>query len=322
MKFSTTVVALASVGAVQAAHVPDCMAFCADAATACTGTAFPFTDAADCKAKCDGWKMNKPGLPSTTDAEKQAAGLALTYTNAGTDTFFCRQYHLSVAKTDSTHCPHIADVSTGVCDKPECDVFCTDYTATCGGTTGGTTYYENKAACQTDCTKMFTENRRGPEYGRAGNTYGCRRYHLDVAMTATAGAKATHCPHAGPTGGDVCVDNPANFCSLFTKACVEAKTPVENLVPYTNCATQFTAFDGTMDNGMMMTTGDSRACRQYHLNVAYSTFDTTHCLHAQADGGGVCVAPPAAPTPAADSSATRSFAGVAAVASLAVALLV
>jgi hypothetical protein len=34
----------------------------------------------------------------------------------------------------------------------------------------------------------------------SGNSIACRTYHAGAA----AGDPATHCPHAGPTGGGVC----------------------------------------------------------------------------------------------------------------------
>jgi len=52
----------------------------------------------------------------------------------------------------------------------------------------------------------------------AGNTVQCRIYHAGVAgldITTNAGV---HCPHAGPTGGGVCVGAPPTHPTTATAA--------------------------------------------------------------------------------------------------------
>ncbi len=48
------------------------------------------------------------------------------------------------------------------------------------------------------------------------------------------------------------------------------------------------AFDALPTGTDGTTSGNSQACRVYHLGAA-QTDAATHCPHASADGGGVCV---------------------------------
>lgn len=77
-----------------------------------------------------------------------------------------------------------------------CADYCTDMMATC---TGDNAQYESEAACQTACAGFATT---GADGDTSGNTLQCREYHLGAA----ASDPATHCSHAGESGGGVCVD--------------------------------------------------------------------------------------------------------------------
>ena len=46
-----------------------------------------------------------------------------------------------------------------------------------------------------------------------GNTIGCRLYHAGAA----AADPVLHCPHAGPTGGNVCGSWCDNYCQLMAQ---------------------------------------------------------------------------------------------------------
>lgn len=57
--------------------------------------------------------------------------------------------------------------------------------------------YNNEADCAAQCAAWYPGN-----VADAGNdTVGCRLYHAGAAGDDAA----THCPHAGPDGGAVCV---------------------------------------------------------------------------------------------------------------------
>jgi len=114
----------------------------------------------------------------------------------------------------------------------------------------------------------------------AEDTFGCREYHLSVAMarrgrSARAGHTAgpsknamAHCPHAALLGGAQCVGaTPASplkkrkytFCSQFREHCgADAEA-------YANCGEAMTALDG---GGAGDTSGDTFECRAYHLGAA------------------------------------------------------
>jgi hypothetical protein len=57
--------------------------------------------------------------------------------------------------------------------------------------------YNDMADCEAQCSEWY----QGTEGQTAGDTVGCREYHAGAAI----GDPMTHCPHAGPGGGGVCV---------------------------------------------------------------------------------------------------------------------
>lgn len=64
---------------------------------------------------------------------------------------------------------------------------------------GALQIYADAAACQTGCAMITTP---GSITDMAGNTLGCRIYHLTVANMSATNAM-THCPH-GKVMSDVC----------------------------------------------------------------------------------------------------------------------
>lgn len=84
------------------------------------------------------------------------------------------------------------DVPTG---GTVCERYCTAITAACSG---ANLQFADAADCNAWCS---TANIPAGTVGAVdGNTLECRIYHAGVAM----GMPAMHCPHAGPSGGDVC----------------------------------------------------------------------------------------------------------------------
>lgn len=78
-----------------------------------------------------------------------------------------------------------------------CDGFCTDMMATCSGDNA---QYASKDECLTSCAAFPTT---GTDGDTSGDTLQCREYHLGAA----ASDPATHCSHAGESGGGVCVSS-------------------------------------------------------------------------------------------------------------------
>ena len=76
-------------------------------------------------------------------------------------------------------------------------VNCTTYCGLAVGMvcTGALQLYANAAACQTGCAMITTP---GSVTDTAGNTLGCRIYHLTLANMSATNA-TTHCPHGAVT---------------------------------------------------------------------------------------------------------------------------
>jgi hypothetical protein len=80
-----------------------------------------------------------------------------------------------------------------------CADYCTSYLTACEADPNNT--YADQADCETKCAGFTC----GADTDTTGDTLGCRIYHAGVANTDAASA-ATHCPHAGETPTDQCVD--------------------------------------------------------------------------------------------------------------------
>ncbi|MDQ3031506.1 MAG: hypothetical protein M3Y87_03750 [Myxococcota bacterium] len=101
----------------------------------------------------------------------------------------------------------------------------------------------------------------------AGNTLGCRIYHAGVAATDPV----THCSHAGPLGDGVCGAACESFCTIADDQCPDAYASMGM------CMTACAAFTPG-DYSTASTSGNTLACRMYHLSVA-STQPDPHCGH-------------------------------------------
>jgi hypothetical protein len=186
----------------------------------------------------------------------------------------------------NTHCAHTDVDGGGVCVDPEppaatCAEYCTTVMASC---TGDDAQYGSEQACLDYCTTWALLD-PGFVGQTSGNTVGCRLYHATVA--AGAGMAATHCPHAGPSGGDVCGSWCDNYCHLALANCTGGNTL------YASEGECQTACALLPEDGLPGDAGgDTVQCRIYHLGVAGSNLPdsaNTHCSHGGLDGDGVCV---------------------------------
>jgi hypothetical protein len=75
-----------------------------------------------------------------------------------------------------------------------CTAYCATIATNC---TGANEQYDNENECVTECASWPV----GTPIDQAGDTLGCHNYHAGAA----AADPGLHCPHAGPTGGGVCV---------------------------------------------------------------------------------------------------------------------
>jgi len=198
----------------------------------------------------------------------------------------------------------------------ECTTFCTDYNTTCMGLATGNDIYTDMTACQDECMR-YPADANCPDGSdatacAAGNSWGCRRYHLNVAMTT--GPAATHCPHTTPLSspsqditaadaitGTVCHGTVvalnttgqnglvADFCNQVTSACSAWMNTLDmaKCVSYffwvTDASNVANYPDGTNRKFPLPNiNGVGLPCRRYHAQVARgsATAATDHCKHA------------------------------------------
>jgi len=167
--------------------------------------------------------------------------------------------------------------TTGEPVELTCENYCALYATGCADFSK----YANDQDCLSQC-KQWPEGIAGET---AGDSLGCRLYHVGVANQVDANV---HCPHAGPTGADVCVaaDPPQcqDYCDTYLKNCTDK---LNAYVDAADCLAQCGEwYPGTAADTM----GDTVGCRIYHAGVAMADANT-HCPHAGPGGAMVCVAP-------------------------------
>eukprot|EP00040_Diaphanoeca_grandis_P019366 m.102203 g.102203 ORF g.102203 m.102203 type:complete len:2059 (-) comp27392_c1_seq4:256-6432(-) len=224
-----------------------------------------------------GWSSSEACV---ADAKSLIGG---TQGQASGNTFECRVYHLGVAKQQNRalHCSHAAKQGNGVCvGLPKADEFCTDFKDTCDGVDG----LEWKG---NDCAAKAKQVPVGIEGDTGGNSLACRIYHLGVAKVTNT---AFHCSHASGTGAGVCVNTSVDtFCDSFIDTC---GTGYGDWSDKAECVKQAEAYIAGSKGAV---TGNTLACREYHLGVAAAGIaggKNVHCPHAAHDGGNVCVQQP------------------------------
>ena len=169
-----------------------------------------------------------------------------------------RLRHHVVGSHCAVHCPHAGPDGGGVCVGPE--TFCAQYQSTCVDT--------GLSSAFTSCAADYMALAAGSSGDTSGDTAACREYHLGVAMTTDPDV---HCPHAGPDGGGVCV-GPETFCPTYQATCVD--TGLSSA--YADCVSDVSNLAaGTAGD----TSGNTAACRDYHLGVALTTDPDGECDH-------------------------------------------
>jgi hypothetical protein len=199
----------------------------------------------------------------------------------------------------------------------QCTQFCSDYNTTCMGLATANDIYTDLTACQDECMK-FPQDANCPDGSdptlcASGNSWGCRRYHLDVAMNATGNAPI-HCPHTTPLSsptatitaadavtGTVCKSTynalnatgqnglVADFCNQVTSAC----SAWLNNLDMAKCVSYYYWISGATDVAnypdgsnrkfpVAAITGNGLPCRRYHAQVARTSTANAkeHCKHA------------------------------------------
>lgn len=184
---------------------------------------------------------------------------------------------------DNPATPDGGGTDTGPSAATACETYCDTVATNCSGDNAN---YADRAECLDVCASAgWPEGDPVTASGPAsGNTVGCRTYHSGAPAVDDP---ATHCPHSGETGANVCGTWCDVYCGTAMSVCTGANALYANTAA---CMTACGAFDTTGEIGV--TSGDTVQCRLYHLGVAIRGDDTAmHCPHAGADGAGVCVGP-------------------------------
>lgn len=166
-----------------------------------------------------------------------------------------------------------------------CSDYCQELMANC---TGDHQQYADMAGCMGSCA-AFPAGALGDT---AGDSLGCRLYHGGAASQMDP---ATHCPHAGPSGGDEdptdasagpCGDACESFCDIAIKACAgQATAYADRSECLTECKGFAAAAGDFSATDTAATTANDYNCRLYHLTVASSSAANAdaHCSHIRAN---------------------------------------
>lgn len=199
----------------------NCENYCNLMARVCKGRNRDPNEVEDCEAKCAVLidRERIAGLPATAsrynvDADHEG------------DTLQCRLVHLTIAaQVDAEgHCWHAAlaprpqegqanPCATGYHEEaPRCEDYCQIVMAACPQ---DQQVYESKRQCLAVCDVLPKGNVGSPAQG--DDSVACRKIHAyNAAMYADP---ATHCPHAGPGGGQVCGDDCPAYCTMLEAGC-------------------------------------------------------------------------------------------------------
>jgi hypothetical protein len=263
-----------------------------------------------------------PSVVGASQAAKKAACMTICATlatgdaNVNGSTQSCRAYHsyaAGVLGTTAYHCPH-AGLGASACGAT-CDFYCQVFTATCTAATApfATDAYPNGLAeCLTDCRGFMPDNATETITDAANNlavfeaaitagtwtpmasddTSTCRAYH----STAAALSGIAHCSHANKYGGAYPTPGPCGSAVLTYADTDATYCPSAVFIPVTGMTPGAAAYFEALPyptpdpstTTMPTSSGDSLACRQYHLEAAGAAFAMgntalggQHCGHAQ-----------------------------------------
>eukprot|EP00041_Stephanoeca_diplocostata_P032309 m.1032747 g.1032747 ORF g.1032747 m.1032747 type:complete len:996 (-) comp24126_c0_seq1:193-3180(-) len=226
-----------------------------------------------------------------------------TYDQTAGHTRECRVYHLKVAfiadaagndAARQLHCGHASRSGASVCvGTPTPTDFCDQFLSTCGTTYGWT----GAETCAEGVSSLLTGSAGGagtPQQQTTTDTLGCRATMLSRAIGASSSSDvSTYCAQASARGvaddGSApcssAAPSIADFCTDFIDVC-GVDDGWRDVRACVAMATRFLA--GSKGS----TSGNTSACRTYHLGVAKSSpagsVRDLHCTHASPSGGGVC----------------------------------
>jgi len=241
-------------------------------------------------SKCtvaSGWPLMESNAFNDQTSCHSICSAAYNIGNIDTDTtgntLGCRFYHAQAAISigDYIHCSHATASGNGVCTSNSasfCNNYCQLNTQICNGTHS---QYASESACLSYCQNDL-DSFQGVWNDTAGDSIGCRIYH------STAGVldAATHCPHSGPSGDNVCGSWCQVYCDLIQENCLGSNSQYTS-APACMSACSSMSISGSPGDA----TGNTVQCRIYHAGVAGNPISNaqTHCPHAGPTGGGQCV---------------------------------
>jgi hypothetical protein len=155
----------------------------------------------------------------------------------------------------------VADSSTGEADV--CPEYCSLVQDVC---TEDLAQYTSDQVCLGVCAALPP----GTPEDQLGNTAECRRF-----QAVQASENDTFCGAAGPTGDNVCGAACETFCSLATALCTGE---LQQWPDIPSCLVDCMEFPMDIDFNAQVVSGNSYACRSYHLSVA-SLDPGVHCPH-------------------------------------------
>lgn len=149
-------------------------------------------------------------------------------------------------------------------DDGDADVTCDSYCAAIMTNCEGLAQYASEDDCKAFCEHLP----EGTAGDTSGNSLACRAHHASLAEAEPE----THCVHAGPSGAGVCGAAIDAFCEVAPAVCPDVYADKDA------CDTAAEAFDADAAYEGPASTGDTLACRLFHLTAA-STDAATHCQH-------------------------------------------
>jgi len=210
---------------------------------------------------------------SSTSTDASSTSSTTDPTDATTTTTTTDPTATTVVETDTM------DTSTSTTGPVEqsCEAYCDLYL---NSACGDFKEYDNNEACMAQCNQWPP----GEADAVDGDSLGCRLYHATVADSTDPDV---HCPHAGPSGDGVCVDDNApactDYCAEYFLYCMGKNDVYETDLDacLSACGEWYPGSDADVD-------GDTVGCRTYHAGAALGDPEL-HCPHASPSGGGVCV---------------------------------
>lgn len=192
-----------------------------------------------------------------------------------------------------------------------CDNYCNIMAAECTGANGE--YPNTGSVCQTICAQIpldeaavMADGTIDPNFDPSTDaatapTLNCRLWHANFAIVEND--PRTHCPHAGPLGGNLCGDACQEFCALDTTFCSGDFAAYASMTDCLNACQPDAGYGGYVYKPADLeamgvaasTTGNTLACRMYHLEAAIDPNGEGkgfHCPHtSQASTPDTCGGP-------------------------------